>query len=35
MNLEKILAILGKPGLFIYKTRSGFVAELVDGKKSL
>jgi hypothetical protein len=36
MNLEKILAISGKPGLFILKvqTRSGFVAEsLADGKK--
>ncbi|MFT5963772.1 MAG: hypothetical protein ACI9L6_000487 [Flavobacterium sp.] len=36
MNLEKILAISGKPGLFILKvqTRSGFVAEsLSDGKK--
>ena len=37
MNLEKILAISGKPGLFLLKvqTRSGFVAEsLLDGKKS-
>ncbi|MBB1194666.1 hypothetical protein DNC80_13425 [Flavobacterium sp. SOK18b] len=36
MNLEKILAISGKPGLYILKvqTRSGFVAEsLADGKK--
>ncbi|MGO4818013.1 DUF5606 family protein [Flavobacterium sp. W22_SRS_FP1] len=36
MNLEKILAISGKPGLYILKvqTRSGFVAEsLSDGKK--
>jgi hypothetical protein len=36
MNLEKILSISGKPGLFILKvqTRSGFVAEsLSDGKK--
>jgi hypothetical protein len=36
MNLEKILAISGKPGLFLLKvqTRSGFVAEsLADGKK--
>ncbi|MFY7666313.1 DUF5606 domain-containing protein [Flavobacterium sp.] len=36
MNLEKILAISGKPGLFALKmqTRSGFVAEsLTDGKK--
>lgn len=36
MNLEKILAISGKPGLYELKiqTRSGFVAEsLVDGKK--
>ena len=36
MNLEKILAISGKPGLYALKiqTRSGFVAEsLVDGKK--
>jgi hypothetical protein len=36
MNLEKILAISGKPGLFALKiqTRSGFVAEsLLDGKK--
>ncbi|WP_278035293.1 DUF5606 domain-containing protein [Flavobacterium nitratireducens] len=36
MNLEKILAISGKPGLYVLKvqTRTGFVAEsLVDGKK--
>ena len=36
MNLEKILAISGKPGLYELKlqTRSGFVAEsLLDGKK--
>jgi hypothetical protein len=36
MNLEKILAITGKPGLYALKvqTRSGFVAEsLLDGKK--
>jgi hypothetical protein len=36
MNLEKILAISGKPGLYILKvqTRTGFVAEsLLDGKK--
>lgn len=36
MNLEKILAISGKPGLYVLKvqTRSGFVAEsLADGKK--
>lgn len=36
MNLDKILAISGKPGLYLLKiqTRSGFVAEsLVDGKK--
>lgn len=36
MNLEKILAISGKPGLYELKaqTRSGFLAEsLVDGKK--
>jgi hypothetical protein len=36
MNLEKILAISGKPGLYALKvqTRSGFVAEsLIDGKK--
>jgi hypothetical protein len=36
MNLEKILAITGKPGLYALKvqTRSGFVAEsLIDGKK--
>ncbi|WP_298302638.1 DUF5606 domain-containing protein [Flavobacterium sp.] len=36
MNVEKILAISGKPGLFELKiqTRSGFVAEsLLDGKK--
>lgn len=37
MNLEKILAISGKPGLYVLKvqTRTGFVAEsLLDGKKS-
>ena len=36
MNLEKVLAITGKPGLYLLKlqTRSGFVAEsLLDGKK--
>ncbi len=36
MNLEKILAISGKPGLFVLKvqTRTGFVAEsLLDGKR--
>lgn len=36
MNLEKILSIVGKPGLFELKvqTRTGFVAEsLLDGKK--
>lgn len=36
MNLEKILAIAGKPGLFELKvqTRSGFLVEsLLDGKK--
>ncbi|UMY64462.1 MULTISPECIES: DUF5606 domain-containing protein [unclassified Flavobacterium] len=36
MNLEKVLAISGKPGLFVLKvqTRTGFVAEsLLDGKK--
>ncbi|WP_293871999.1 DUF5606 domain-containing protein, partial [Flavobacterium sp.] len=36
MNVEKILAIAGKPGLFELKvqTRSGFLVEsLVDGKK--
>lgn len=36
MNLEKILAISGKPGLYELKvqTRSGFVAEsFLDGKK--
>jgi hypothetical protein len=36
MNLEKILAISGKPGLYELKvqTRTGFVAEsLTDGKK--
>ena len=36
MNLEKILAISGKPGLYVSKvqTRTGFVAEsLTDGKK--
>lgn len=35
MNLEKILAISGKPGLYVLKvqTRTGFVAEsLTDGK---
>ncbi|HSN48761.1 MAG TPA: DUF5606 domain-containing protein [Flavobacterium sp.] len=37
MNLDKILSISGKPGLYALKTqtRSGFVAEsLLDGKKS-
>jgi len=36
MNVEKILAISGKPGLFTLKlqTRTGFVAEsLIDGKR--
>lgn len=36
MNLDKILSISGKPGLFALKiqTRTGFVAEsLLDGKK--
>ena len=36
MNLEKILAISGKPGLYVLKvqTRTGFVAEsLIDGKR--
>ena len=36
MNLEKILAISGKPGLYALKlqTRTGFVAEsMIDGKK--
>jgi hypothetical protein len=36
MNLDKIMAISGKPGLFALKvqTRTGFVAEsLLDGKK--
>jgi len=36
MNLDKILAISGKPGLYVLKvqTRTGFVAEsLIDGKK--
>lgn len=36
MNLEKILSIAGKPGLYALKvqTRTGFLAEsLVDGKK--
>ncbi|TCN52102.1 hypothetical protein D0809_05570 [Flavobacterium circumlabens] len=36
MNLEKILAVSGKPGLYALKvqTRTGFVAEsLTDGKK--
>ena len=36
MTLEKILAIAGKPGLYVLKvqTRTGFVAEsLLDGKK--
>lgn len=36
MNLEKILSISGKPGLFALKvqTRTGFLAEsLIDGKK--
>lgn len=37
MNLDKILSISGKPGLYALKvqTRTGFVAEsLIDGKKS-
>ena len=36
MNLDKILAISGKPGLYVLKvqTRTGFVAEsMIDGKK--
>ena len=36
MNLEKILSISGKPGLYVLKvqTRTGFLVEsLVDGKK--
>jgi hypothetical protein len=36
MNLEKILAISGKPGLYLLQvqTRTGFIAEsLMDGKK--
>jgi len=36
MNLEKILSIAGKPGLYALKvqTRSGYIAEsLLDGKK--
>lgn len=36
MNVDKILAISGKPGLYALKlqTRTGFVAEsLIDGKK--
>lgn len=36
MNLEKVLAISGQPGLYALKlqTRTGFVAEsLIDGKK--
>ena len=36
MNVEKILAISGKPGLYELKvqTRSGFVAEsMIDGKR--
>lgn len=36
MNLEKVLSISGKPGLYVLRvqTRSGFVAEsLSDGKK--
>lgn len=36
MNLEKILSISGKPGLYALKVqmRSGFIAEsLIDGKK--
>jgi hypothetical protein len=36
MNLEKVLSISGKPGLFALKvqTRTGFLAEsLLDGKK--
>ena len=38
MNLEKVLAISGKPGLYELKaqTRGGFVAEsLADGKKNI
>lgn len=37
MNLEKILSISGKPGLYLLKvqTRTGFLAEsLLDGKKT-
>ena len=37
MNLDKVLAISGKPGLYLLKvqTRTGFVAEsLIDGKKN-
>ena len=37
MNLDKILAISGMPGIYALKmqTRTGFVAEsLLDGKKS-
>lgn len=37
MNVDKILSISGKPGLYALKvqTRTGFVAEsLIDGKKS-
>lgn len=36
MNLEKILSISGKPGLYqlVKQTRTGFLAEsLIDGKK--
>jgi hypothetical protein len=36
MNLEKILSLSGKPGLYVLRvqTRTGFVAEsLTDGKK--
>lgn len=36
MNLEKILSISGKPGLYVLKvkTRTGFLVEsLIDGKK--
>jgi hypothetical protein len=36
MNLEKIVSISGKPGLYVLKvqTRTGFIAEsLLDGKK--
>src|SRR6476620_10746788 len=36
MNLDKILAISGKPGLYVLRvqTRTGFVAEsLMDGKR--